>query len=721
MKTTKDLNDNAALFEGLQQRFHGPDNVTVEMRDDESAPVVVHEKAPAHRTVTTAIDFQKRAEGADEIDISFSSEAPVMSWGEREILSHHPDDVDLAPIREVGAILVNHSANVIAGVPTKVWIDEASRKGRLTMRFGTTDESKKAQHQVVVDKTLRGVSVGFTVQEWVYLKDATQKYRDIVGPAWVAAKWRALEASLTPIPADPSVGVGRSQKQQQENQSMKTPEQIEAERIAKEKADREAQELKDKADREAEAKAKTDREAKEKADREAAAQKSETERAAAIVEICSKHGIDPLPHIRSGEPMAVVYRKVLDQITPTGSTVERGVDGRDTFRDAAMEGLMVRSGAMKREDCKHGGESLAGYSLLEMARECLRRANLSTKGDKLTIAARALAGPRMDADMIAAFMARKETIGAGTSDFPLLLAAVAGKTLQAEFAATPTHYDRWCAIGNVPDFKEVQRIELSEIGDLNKIEELGEYTSAKFKDRQETNRIYTYGKIFGLSRQAIINDDLDGFMRIPRAFARSAARLPQTLAIKKLLENPTLVQDSVAVFADGHANVLAGSGYALDTLAHAEAGLRLMRALLSKQRAPVHPDDKDEAAYLNLIPKVLLVNGDDEFIASQAVGSAGALSLANGNVINPINAWRLQVIADQNIAATAWSGTATQWFMFADPADAPVIEVLFLNGQRTPYMEEEDQTNVDGRFWKVRLDTGANAIGFRGAARAAGA
>lgn len=698
----------------IERRFHGTKNVICEERD---GLCIIRENNPAVRHVTVPADVQKRSESPDLIDLSFSSESPVKVYGEDEILSHHVDDVDLKPISEVGAILKNHDERIIIGAPEKVWIDETSRKGRLTMRFGTTDEAKKAQHEAIIDKTLRGTSVGFTVQEWVYLKDAGQKYREIAGPAWVAAKWRALEASLTPIPADPSVGVNRSIKQEQER-TMKTPEQIEAERVAKEKAEREAQELKDKQEREA--KEKAERDAKAKADSDDRA-KAEVERSAAICTICQKHGIDPLPHIRSGEPLEAIYQKILDQITPKGGTVERTTDGRDSFRDAAMEGLLVRTGAMKREDCKHGGEHMVGYSLMEYARESLRRANLSTKGDKLTIAARALAGPRMDAEQIAAFMARKEEITVGTSDFPLLLAAAAGKTLQAEFAATPTHYELWCAIGNVPDFKEVQRIEFSEIGDLPEIPELAPYTQAKFKGRKETNRIYTYGKIFGLSRQAVINDDLDGFLRIPRAFARSAARLPQHLAIKKLLENPTLVQDSVAVFAAGHGNLKTGSEYRLDTLAHAEAGLIALRGMLGKMRAPVHADNADEAAYLNLLPRTLLVNADDEFIAAQAVNSAGGLQVSNSGVINPINAWRLQVIVDQNIANTAWGGTATQWFMFSDPADAPVIEVVFLNGQRTPYMEEEDQTNVDGRFWKVRLDTGVNAIGFRGAIRADGA
>lgn len=710
------------FIQSAERRFHGMDNVTIEEREGVAA--VVRENDPARRFISTAIEVSREAESSDTIDLSFSSEYPVKVLGEDEVLSHHTDDVDLSPIREVGAILKNHDPTKIVGSPEKVWIDEASRKGRATMRWGTTQIAQEAKHETVVDKTLRGVSVGYRVSEWVYLKDATQKYREISGPAWVAAKWSVLEASLTPIPADPAVGVKRNQ---QENRNMKTPEQIEAERIAKEQAEKEAREkaqreAKEKADREkadAEAREKAQREADEKREREAK-QNAETERCAAITEICAKHGVDPLPHIRSGKPLADVYRAILDETGQRDSGLRVTRDGRDSFREAALEGLMIRSGAMPLTDAKHGGDTMAGFSLLEMARESLRRCGLSDKGDKLSIAARALAGPRMDAAQLRAF-ATSGDIATGTSDFPLLLAALSGKTLDQEYADAPTHYRQWCAIGNVPDFKDVTRVEISEIGELSRIPELSPYPQAKFAERQEKNRVYTYGKKYGISRQAIINDDLDGFLRIPRAFARSAARMPQILAIKKLLANPVLLKDNVATFAEAHGNLLTGGDYALDSLTHAEAGIRKAKAMLGKQKQFTHEDNADEAAYLNLAPKFLLVNSEDEFIALQALKSAGALANSNAGVINPLANWGIQVISDENIANTAWSGTSTQWFMFASPKDAPVIEVVFLNGQQAPYQEEADQTDVDGRYWKIRMDVNAEAIGYRGGVRVDGA
>ena len=64
------------------------------------------------------------------------------------------------------------------------------------------------------------------------------------------------------------------------------------------------------------------------------------------------------------------------------------------------------------------------------------------------------------------------------------------------------------------------------------------------------------------------------------------------------------------------------------------------------------------------------------------------------------------------------SGTA--WYMFADPALEPVIEVAFLNGVQTPTMEQEMNFRTDGVSWKVVHRYGVAAIGWRGAVRNAG-
>lgn len=158
-----------------------------------------------------------RAAGDDAdntVVFSFSSETPVMNyWGEPEVLSHHPDDANMLRFAEVGACLYNHDSDRITGTPERVWIDGV--KGYCEERFGSTEIAQQAKIEVLVDGSLRGISVGFIVREWVWLPNEETFYRGIPGTedgVWVASKWEALEASHTPVPADPSVGVGRALK-----------------------------------------------------------------------------------------------------------------------------------------------------------------------------------------------------------------------------------------------------------------------------------------------------------------------------------------------------------------------------------------------------------------------------------------------------------------------------------------------------------------------------
>lgn len=59
--------------------------------------------------------------------------------------------------------------------------------------------------------------------------------------------------------------------------------------------------------------------------------------------------------------------------------------------------------------------------------------------------------------------------------------------------------------------------------------------------------------------------------------------------------------------------------------------------------------------------------------------------------------------------------TSNRRYLFADPNEAPVLEVVFLDGNDTPYVESEDGFTVDGTRWKVRLDFGVGAVDYRGA------
>jgi len=154
-----------------------------------------------------AIDTEKRT-----ISMSFSSETPVRRWYGQEILSHKAGHVQLG---RATALLFGHNSERIVGPLSKVRIE--NNRGVAEARFDETEEGELAMKRVQ-SGSLRGVSVGYMVEKFRKLNPDEEfeigggKIKgssDERNPTYVAVKWAPVEVSLTPIPADSTVGVGR--------------------------------------------------------------------------------------------------------------------------------------------------------------------------------------------------------------------------------------------------------------------------------------------------------------------------------------------------------------------------------------------------------------------------------------------------------------------------------------------------------------------------------
>jgi hypothetical protein len=134
-----------------------------------------------------------------------------------------------------------------------------------------------------------------------------------------------------------------------------------------------------------------------------------------------------------------------------------------------------------------------------------------------------------------------------------------------------------------------------------------------------------------------------------------------------------------------------------------------MRVLMASQM------DVSKNDFLDLRPSILL--------APIAIG--GAARVVNEAQYDPDTANKLQrPNSVRGLVSTIVDTprlTGTGYFMFASPSEAPVIEVAFLDGNDTPFLELENGFTVDGARWKVRLDFGVAAIDYRGAVRNPGA
>jgi hypothetical protein len=737
-----------AVQDAITRRFGGMAGVNIAEKD---GLFRVTEKSPARNEMHVKAEFAEREENGEKLTgMSFSSELPVMRYGEPEILLHDAESADFSRLLNVGAILKNHDPAMIVGVPVRVWIDDKKR-GNLAMRWGTTETALQAKKEALDDKTLRGVSVGYAVNEWVYLKDKSENYRGISGPAWIASRWDALEASLTPIPADPSVGLERSVKVCDRAQDRKTQEEelkmkkriklLRAWKASEEKTydagtellvdERTFAELTEGENPQAEAvtdkrevepieakKTESAPEGKEikvdfRAEARAAFQaefRAEAERASGIRSVCKRFDLASLADelIASGKSVEEAQRSVLDKLAEKHTAQAPGVititkDGRDSTREAAVDGLLLRSGMVKVDKPADGADEFRGMSLMDIAKECLRKAGIKIPSDSRKLVALAM-GQRFG-----------ETISNQTSDFPYVLAATANKSLLAGFELAPSTYQFWARTGSVNDFKAATRVKFSSVGKLKLVNEEAKYTDTARTETKETIQIGTYARRWTMSRQAVINDDLGAFTNTLFQFGMNARMLPNDLAIAVLTANAALT-DTYDLFGTEHANNHAHTDYRLDTLDHAKTGLIYLMNLLASQKQYV--DVSEDAYYLGLRPKVWLVSQTDEIIARQVIFSAADVaSSTNGGVINPFANLGIQVVPDQNIKT---SSTDYSYYLFADPRLAPVVEVAFLQGNQQPFMDEKDQVDADGRVWLIRLDCGAAAVDYVGGAREVG-
>lgn len=705
----------------------------------------LREFVPSEPQIITRVTASDATASGDNLfSLSFSSENPVMVFGEREILSHEPGDCNFTRLLEVGAILKNHDPAQIVAAPTGATVDPKF-VGRATARWGTTELAKLARQEVEVDKTLRGVSVGFVVTRWLWL-EANQVYAGgrIVGPAWVATSWEALEASLTPTPADPNVGINRTikpnisgrfaQKEIGENEMKKKIKLLRAwasvdgtkfvRNDILEVDETTFAELTTGDDPAAEAytgkreAVKVSEQSEpgkvvDLASERSNAQKAERTRITEITSLCTRHKLHDLAAdlIEKGstidEARSVILSKLSEGAAPVGgapsATVTR--DGSESYRSAAIDGVLLRSGCVKVDKPSAGANDFRGMSLLRLAEDCLRRSG-----------AKIIPHDVRELVSLAMNMRGAELISGSSGDFPLILSTVANKSLIDGYTTAPTSYQLWAAISSLNDFKSTQRIKFSEVGKLVAVPENGKYSEAKLTEKKEVIQLGTYGRIWTMSRQAIINDDLDAFSRVPRSFGMQASYLPNDLAIAVLIANATMNSGN-ALFSTANANTSSNTSYRLDTVAHAQAAAINMYNLMSKQKSYQADTESAGARYLNLRPRVWLVAGTDELVARQAIVSAGDANASTKDIVNPISSLSLAVIAEQNIKQ---SDSDYTHFMFADPRIAPVVEVAFLQGNQQPYFERMDQTDSDGTKWLIRLDCGAAAVDSVGAVREVG-
>ncbi|MFC3579122.1 ClpP-like prohead protease/major capsid protein fusion protein [Sphingomonas hylomeconis] len=439
---------------------------------------------------------------------------------------------------------------------------------------------------------------------------------------------------------------------------------------------------------------------------------AERTRTAGIRALGTKHGlaadfIDDM--VADGTTLAAAREKILDKLAENGDAVNVGhnsparvtVDQRDKFRQGATNWLLVKAGvanlvekaaAMKGETIKVDPGEFRGMRNVDLARESLENGGTNTRGIR-------------DPDTIVrqAMTSQGAVITQTTSDFPVLFETAIHRILQAAYATTPDTWTRFCGIGTVTDFRPHTRYLRGSFGALDTVNEAGEFKNKPIPDlAREMIVAKTVGNMINLSRQAIVNDDMDVFSGLAVDLGR-AAKLTIEVDVYALLNSNPVMNDGLPLFDAAHGNLAAVGA------APSVAAFDAMDAAMGAQK------DISGNEYLEI--------GLDRLLVPRSL--RGAAITINGSEYDPDAVNKLQkpnivkgllsdVIATQRLTGTAYYG-------FADPNTAPALEVVFLNGVTEPFTDSQDGWRVDGVEWKVRHDYGTGAVNYRSAYKQPGA
>ncbi|MBV2094486.1 MAG: ATP-dependent Clp protease proteolytic subunit [Candidatus Thiodiazotropha sp. (ex Codakia orbicularis)] len=347
------------------------------------------------------------------------------------------------------------------------------------------------------------------------------------------------------------------------------------------------------------------------------------------------------------------------------------------FKDAAVDAMLLRAGITVK-DPHPAANDLRGRSVLNIAETMIgHRGSTFLHG----------ASP---SEIVRAAMT--------TSDFPDLLSGLAGKSLMLGYENEPASHRRWTRAVEVDDFKPVTRVAISEAPELLEVLEHGQYEEGHLSDRAESYQLKTYARVMKLTRQAIINDDLGGFTRIPVAYGASAARKEADLVYQLLISNPSM-SDGFALFSAEHSNQSThGSALSLISLS---AGRLIMRT----QKGP-------NGGYLNIIPRYLIVPAWMESEALAFLSNEHFERVVDGDTIRSKLSWvrDLELVVDPRLDADS----STAWYLAGGTEQIDTVEVAHLTGWKNVLTEDRRKFEDDSYEVKALLDFACQAIDWVG-------
>lgn len=281
-----------------------------------------------------------------------------------------------------------------------------------------------------------------------------------------------------------------------------------------------------------------------------------------------------------------------------------------------------------------------------------------------------------------------------TSDLGPALANFARREAAQGYAAAESGIRAVAKSTTAQDFRTKSKVAIDSDSRLEKLTESGEIKQGSLVGSVETYRIDTYAKSIGITRQALVNDDLDAVGDLATVLGLEAANFEAGFLVDLLESNAGAgpkMTDGQALFHASHKNL-------------ADTGAAIAEASVSAGRLSMRRQTKPGGAILGLGPKFLVVPPELETAGEKFIAAVQAAKSEDTNVF----AGKLVLIVEPRLKS------ATRWYLVADPALVPGLEYAYLAGAPGPQIKTFEPQNQDGLLTRVVLDFGAGFTDFRG-------
>jgi HK97 family phage prohead protease len=618
--------------------------------------------------VRAAVQPSSLDEEARTVEVVFSTGADVLryDWGRRQYyyqrLRIDGDSINLSRLLSGAPVLDTHSAWKLSSV---LGVVEAARveagQAFATLRFARDDEDVDRVWRKIADGILRNVSVGFSIERNEQL-DEEKEGRAVRE----AAEWTPHEISVVPIPADPDAQV---------RGELPIPEEVmdentnETQRSAPTEAPTSAPDVQRSANVELEAGPSAEQVAE-------AAVRRERERTTGIQDAVRKAGLDSdlaARLVREGVSLDGARTQIIDALAERNSepTTQIAVGGSRPAEYArhAGEAILARFDGSKPEH--EDARGIMHRTLQEIGEQVLSLHGVDTRMmPRQEIAKRAMA----------------------TVDFSGIIAHVAGRSLRAGYDSEPKTYQPFMRKATASNFRNIERVALSDAPDLDLVAEGDPYTEGTLSDGKETYSVAKYGKILPFTWEAMINDDLDALTRVPMMMGSAAVRKELELAWG-VMNTPPNLADGNPLFHASRSNTT--------TLVLDAAGLKTARQYFRTRTT-------EQSAPLYLPARYLIVGPELESEAELLIGEQQGLILADRADTVPQRLRNsLELIVEPRV-------TALNWFLACQPATIDTVEYAYLLGEEGPTLERDTTFNNDDLKFKIRHVFGVGAIDGRG-------